>query len=200
METLPMLFAPTLRTRITKFLDDHGRAGRRHTLGGRRSSRPVLEVLEGRTLLSTDIVQNTADSGPGSLRATISLATPGDTIVFATGVTGTITLSSPLDIEKNLDIEGPGPASLTISGNKDVGVFIVGAINEATAATIAGLTIADGSAVIGGGGIENEGTLTVTNSTFSGNSASFAGGIFNSSGATLAVTSSTFSGNSVSEV
>jgi predicted outer membrane repeat protein len=197
METLPMLFSPTLRTRITNFLDDHGRAGRRHTLGGRRSSRPMLEVLEGRTLLSTDLVQNTEDSGPGSLRTTISLASPGDTIVFASGVTG-ITLSSPLDIEKDLDIEGPGPESLTISGNKDVGVFIVGATNDATVATIAGLTIADGSA-LDGGGINNGATLTVTNTTFSGNSATyFGGGIYN--GGTLTVTNSTFSGNSAPDL
>ncbi|MGD0947074.1 MAG: choice-of-anchor Q domain-containing protein [Candidatus Binatia bacterium] len=53
-----------------------------------------------------------------------------------------------------------------------------------------------------GGGIDNEGTLTVT-STFSGNSASagwqglgFGGGIFNDAGSTLTVTNSTFSGNS----
>ena len=193
-----MLFSPTLRTRITSFLDEHGRAGRRHTLGGRRSSRPRLEVLEGRTLLSTDVVQNTADSGPGSLRDTIGYANPGDTIVFAPGVTGTITLSSPLDIEKDLDIEGPGPESLTISGNKDVGVFVVGANNEATVATIAGLTIADGSA-LDGGGINNGGTLTVTNTTFSGNSASeFGGGIDNEFDDTATVTNCTFSGNSAS--
>ena len=58
-----------------------------------------------------------------------------------------------------------------------------------------------------GGGLFNDGTfiagsatVTVTNSTFSGNSASFGGGIFNdgenSGGATLIVTNSTFSGNS----
>ena len=59
------------------------------------------------------------------------------------------------------------------------------------------LTIADGSAPGEsiGGGILNDGTLTVTNSTFSDNFADEGGGIFNQSG-TLTVTNSTFSGNS----
>ena len=45
-----------------------------------------------------------------------------------------------------------------------------------------------------GGGIYNIGTLTVMNSTFSGNSAGGGGGIFNAG--TLTVTNSTFSGDS----
>jgi CSLREA domain-containing protein len=48
--------------------------------------------------------------------------------------------------------------------------------------------------VYGGGGIENSGTLTVTNSTLSGNSAGEGGGISNLG--TLTVTNSTLSGNS----
>jgi hypothetical protein len=48
-----------------------------------------------------------------------------------------------------------------------------------------------------GGGIDNHGTVTITNSTFSGNSAEAGsgGGIANSG--TLTITNSTFSGNSV---
>ena len=114
-----MPLSTALSARITNFLRERGRPGRRHTPGGRRSSRPRLEVLEDRTLLSTDIVTNTNDSGAGSLRATISSASPGDTIAFASGVTGTITLTSgELDINENLDIEGPGAGILTISGNR----------------------------------------------------------------------------------
>jgi predicted outer membrane repeat protein len=55
----------------------------------------------------------------------------------------------------------------------------------------------NGSDTIGGGGINNDGTLTVTNSTFSANSVSFCedgGGINNSR--TLTVTNTIFSGNS----
>ena len=59
------------------------------------------------------------------------------------------------------------------------------------------LTIADGfaGALVDGGGILNHGTLNVSNSTFSGNSAGAAGGgIANTN--TAVVSNSTFSGNS----
>ena len=60
------------------------------------------------------------------------------------------------------------------------------------------ITIADGSSAASGyygGGVECFGTLTVTNSTFSGNfSGSYGGGIFN--GGILTVTETTFSANS----
>ncbi|MDW8392512.1 MAG: hypothetical protein RMK84_20585, partial [Oscillochloridaceae bacterium] len=46
--------------------------------------------------------------------------------------------------------------------------------------------------------ILNKGTLTVTNSTFSGNSAAGLGGGIYNDGGTLTVTNSTFSGNSAS--
>ena len=48
---------------------------------------------------------------------------------------------------------------------------------------------------LGRGAIINDGTLTVSNSTFSGNSASFYGGAIGNVG-TLTVSNSTFSGNS----
>ena len=49
-----------------------------------------------------------------------------------------------------------------------------------------------------GGGIYNSGTLTITGSTLSGNSAYYGGGIYNTEGGTLTVTGSTLSGNSAS--
>src|SRR5690606_27869787 len=45
-------------------------------------------------------------------------------------------------------------------------------------------------------GIYNEGTLTINNSTFSGNSAVYGGGIYNYYSGTLTISNSTFSGNS----
>jgi len=187
-----MTLSTALSARITNDLRERGHPGRRPTLGGRRASRPRLEVLEDRTLLSIDVVSNINDSGMGSLRDTILNASPGDTIAFASGATGTINLiSNYLLISENLDIEGPGTDSLTISGNDANEVFNV---SSGVTATIAGLTIADGIS-IGGGGIYNGGTLTVTNSTLSGNSAVFdGGGIYNDG--TLTVTNSTLSGNS----
>src|SRR5439155_308357 len=47
-----------------------------------------------------------------------------------------------------------------------------------------------------GGGLDNEGgTVTISNSTFSGNSASYGGGLENGNG-TVSISNSTFSGNS----
>ena len=47
---------------------------------------PQVEGLEGRALLSTLTVMNSADNVAGSLRAEIAAAMPGDTIVFASSV------------------------------------------------------------------------------------------------------------------
>ncbi len=63
-------------------------------------------------------------------------------------------------------------------------------------ATFDDITITGGNVSGDGGGIFNDGTLTVTNSTFSGNSAVDGGGGIYNSGGTLTVTDSTFSGNS----
>src|SRR5689334_12815871 len=67
---------------------------------------------------ATLTVTNTNDNGAGSLRDAINAAAyEGDTINFAPGVSGTITLTGgQLTITKNLTINGPGANVLTISG------------------------------------------------------------------------------------
>jgi hypothetical protein len=168
--------------------------------------RPVLEVLEARNLRSTLTVTDALDtglSGDGSLRGEIAAAAAGDRIVFAGGLAGqTITLNAakgPLVLNKDLTIQGPGAGQLTISGNDATRVF---AIAAGATDTIAGLTIARGSAdglSFGGGGILNNGgaTLTLDGCTLSGNHADAGsqggGGITN--GGTLTVNDSTLSGN-----
>jgi hypothetical protein len=139
----------------------------------RRRFQPRLERFEDRTLLSTLTVLNTKDSGAGSLRAAIAAASSGDTIVFAPSVRQrTITLTSgELSITKSLDIEGPGAAQLTISGNHASRVFD---ISGGVTVTIAGLSIANGFAnsTDGGGAILNDGsTLTLSNDVLSNNQA-----------------------------
>jgi len=139
----------------------------------------------------TDTVTNAADSGAGSLRDTIAAASPGDTINFSLTLPATITLTSgELLISKNLMISGPGASSLAINGYSASRVFEIASGTVA----ISGLTIQNGSTDTGGG-IMNSGTLTLTNSIISGNSASFrGGGIYN--GGTLTMSDSTLSGNS----
>jgi hypothetical protein len=143
---------------------------------------------------ATLTVTNTNDSGAGSLRQAISNAASGDTINFSLPVGSTITLTSgELVIEKNLTINGPGANQLTVSGNNLTRVFnIVGNFNV----TLSGLTIANGQADDFGGGILNDrGTVNVTNSALSGNSAAISGGGIATTG-TMNVTGSTLSGNS----
>jgi hypothetical protein len=157
---------------------------------------------------TTIAVTNLNDSGPGSLRAAITNAASGQSSIvsFASGLSGTIPLQSTLSVcnGQTLTIQGPTASQIAVSGQNSVRVFYV---CPNTNVTISGLTIEDGLGsdagdfFFGGGGIANLGTLTVTNSTFSGNSsgsatgttAAWGGGILNL--ATLTVTNTTFSGN-----
>src|SRR5262249_6349271 len=110
-----------------------------------------------------------------------------DAIQFS--VTGTITLQSLLPfLTAAVTIQGPGASALSLSGNDQFEVFIVD-----------GVTALDGLSITHGksdwGGIVNYGTLTVSNSTFSGNAISgnnyFGGGGISNCG-TLTVRNSTF--------
>jgi fibronectin-binding autotransporter adhesin len=168
----------------------------------RRSASLFVEALEDRCVPATVVVNTLADSGLGSLRAAITVANdealhPGaDVITFAAGVTGTIVLDSALpDLSTKIDIQGPGASVLTVARSSaaltpDFRIFLV-----TSTVAISRLTLSNGNvAHSSGGGIRNEGTLTVTNSNLSGNSASLGGGIHNVGMLTLS--DSTLSGNS----
>jgi hypothetical protein len=161
-------------------------------------------------MLSTITVSNTADTGPGTLRAAIeqaNLDSAQDTIDFAPSVTGTITLSTALPaLSASMNIVGPVPSDLTVARSSALGtpLFNIFTVSAGAQVAISGLTITGGRGgvfVFGtftatlGGGIANAGTLTVTNSTISGNSVPEWGGGINNLG-TLTVTNSTISGNS----
>jgi predicted outer membrane repeat protein len=174
----------------------------------RRVFQPEVAALEDRWLLSTVKVTNNLDSGKGSLRAAITKASNGDSIVFSSSLNGqTITLTSgELVISKSLTIQGPGASQLAVSGGNASRVFEVdGAHYNAQAnVSLSGLAIAGGNGQGGtdpgyGGAIFNYGswaTLTLAGCTLSGNSAaSYGGAIYNEYG-TLTLSSSTLSGNS----
>ena len=187
----------SLADRITNSECDRGRHDRRHAAWGRRLPRPRLELLEDRPLLSIDIVENSNDSGPGSLRETIANASPGDTIEFDMTpghVTSPITLTSgSLDIGTDVDIVGPGASSLTVERDPALGSstqFSVFVVDSGATVGISGLTIAHGDAA-DGGGIDNVGTVTLTNSTLTDNSAVDGGGIYNSGTVTMSAVSLT---------
>jgi hypothetical protein len=208
---------------FTRFLRRLGR----DTRGNRKARpryRPRLDVLEDRTAPAV-LTVNTPDDettrdGSLSLREAIQVvnqpslyetltgaeqgqiftgANPlgtNDTILFDSSLNGqTITLGGQeLLISKNLNIIGPGAGNLTIDGNRANRIFENG--NPFGTVLIAGLTITNGK-TFGGGGISNNGTLTVANCTLASNTAVVStegGGIANDG--TLTVTNCTFSGNS----
>jgi CSLREA domain-containing protein len=123
-----------------------------------------------------------------------------DRVIFASWLpSGTITLTHGQltiandAIGSDLSIERLTGGGLTVTGNDTHRVFEIASGSEVT---INRLTIAAGDAGIKrvGGGILNDGTLALTNSTVSGNFAVWAGGgIFNDG--TLALTNSTVSTN-----
>lgn len=176
-------------------------------------------------------VSTTSDSGGGSLRDAIThaTATPGATIAFAIPGTGvqTITLATALPtIAAKLTIDATtqpgysGTPLIVIDGNNSVTDITV---NNGANARLRGLNITRGhgstgggvlnngtltldlssvtnsSAVSGpvsGGGIYNNGALIVIGSTISGNSADSGAGIFSTG--TLTLTASTVNANTAS--
>ena len=174
-------------------------------------SKLELITLEERITPAIYTVTNNNDLGLGSLRRAIvdaNLTLASDIIVFS-GVTGTITLSSalpPIDSTATagtLTITGPGSSSLTISGNNGISTrnFNIFTISAGGNLAISGVTVSGAITSGGGGAFSNDGTLNISNSTISGNSAtstSSGGGINNSFRGTLTVSNSTIFGNTAS--
>src|SRR5712692_3801918 len=92
----------------------------------------LLAITPASLPAATITVTSTADSGAGSLRATLASAADGDTINFA--VTGTILLTSgELEVSKSVNILGPGANNLALDGNQASRVLAVsGASNTVT--------------------------------------------------------------------
>ncbi len=142
-------------------------------------------------LTDTPLGKGSLSSGLTTLRDALAAIGSGGTITFSPNLAGTITLTQgELDINKNVTIQGLGANQLSISGNNKVEDF-----NIASGAnvTISGLTITEGAAA-NGGGILNNGTLTLNNDSFTNNAALGFGGAVNNNGV-LTINSSTFSHN-----
>jgi VCBS repeat-containing protein len=136
-----------------------------------------------------------------SLRGAITAANAnaGDDTIYLLGVSGTVNLTKALpDLSSNIDIEGPGADQLTVRRGDATGNYRIFTVPSGSVVSISGITISNGRAGIGGG-ISNNGTLTITASTVSGNSATIGnslGGGVNNFGGDLTITASTISGNS----
>ena len=150
---------------------------------------------------TTITVNNSNDSGPGSLRQALADATDGDTIDFDPALKGRIIAltTAELVINKSITISGPGANLLAVSRAEDATPFRIFNVVAGLTVVVQGITISNGSAPIFGcgGGILNAGsTLSVMNCAVSGNSTDgTGGGICAESNATLTIESSTLSGN-----
>ena len=156
---------------------------------------------------ATYVVDRVSDGNPsgqgqganlvGDLRYAISNALSGDRITIS--VSGTIHLAASLPVlTRNVCIQGPGADLVTVEGPGESSVFAVG---SGTTVTLSGVSITGGRG--NGGGIFNQGTLTLSNGTVGGNTAGdptngggTGAGIWNAVGATLTLNGSTVSDNS----
>jgi hypothetical protein len=115
----------------------------------------------------------------------------GDVISFA--CSGDLKLTSTLQINGSMTLDGSGQ-SVTLDGGDSVRVL---SVNSGVSFTLQALTIAHGSSGnLGGGGLYNNGTVSISNSTFANNSANggFGGGLYNNG--TVSISNSTFANNS----
>ena len=147
------------------------------------------------------VVTNTLDAGDGSLRKAIadSQAAGGpDRVLFQSGLTGTITLGSQLDITQPLEILGPGAGSLTVSGNDaNIVINIDSAVGDDV--KVSGLNLIDGHSTSDGGVIASvDADLTIQSSTISGGTADIGAGVYSNLGTTT-IYDSTISGNNATE-
>ncbi|MEJ7848827.1 MAG: right-handed parallel beta-helix repeat-containing protein [Pyrinomonadaceae bacterium] len=146
------------------------------------------------------VVVNSLNDNAGSLRLAARDACPGSTITFSNNLRGVILLTTPITIDNNLTIKGPGANELTLqkaitlegepqppsshrmfytgSGVTISGLTISGAnmsngtIDFVAIQNFGDLTISDSSIINhkAGGAIVSNGNLTVNNSTISNNS------------------------------
>ena len=164
----------------------------------RRRFGPLMTELESRQLLSGATVVTNADSGPGSLRAAIETAVPGEVITFARSLRGqTIALASPLVVGESLTITG-FPQGPTISGNGSTEIFT---ISSGVSVSLNTLKLANGNASRGGA-IDNAGNLSIKSSVLLNNqaigdaaTAGSGGAIFNESGSSLTLVNTRLTGN-----
>jgi hypothetical protein len=158
-------------------------------------------------------VTTASDSGPGSLRAALAAVADGDTISFSPRLNGTpiVLTSGEIDTAKSYTIAGNGANQTIIDGNHANRVLAV----VAGTVTISGVTVRNGSVALVGvnvssaGGLLVEGgaSLTVRNSTITGNAvkASASGatalgaGLTALSGGQLTIVGSTVSGNTATQ-
>jgi hypothetical protein len=145
-------------------------------------------------------VTNLDDHGTGSLRDAIGQANAAanpDQIVFHSGLSGQITLEQELTVTSPVDITGPGPGVVTISGDDKSRILHVTGAPDA-GGTLSDLTLAHGSASEGGAVYVDSGGLTISESVVRDSHAIDGGGVWvsaDNNDARVSVVRSTVTGN-----
>ena len=165
------------------------------TLTGRYltpSGGSTINITNGNLAINLNAVNPNPTPPAGTIQNAI------DAVGNVTGTTtinlGAGTYTEPVTINKPLTLIGAGAGVTTVSGNNTSRVLDISSSGNVT---LDNLTIANGNAADDtGGGIRylGTGTLNVTNSSVSGNTAGSSGGIFAVDG-TLTLTNSTVSNN-----
>jgi hypothetical protein len=147
--------------------------------------------------LSTLTVTSSGDNVTqrGTLRYDVAHAQSGDTILVTAAVMNPIVLThGELVLSQNVTITSVPAQTPTISGDGNSRIFEIAA---GASVTLSDLNLIDGVANYDeGGAIRNRGTLTVSGSSFTSNSALEGGGLFNDGGATATVSGCRFTSNS----
>ena len=132
--------------------------------------------------------------GDCSLREAIIYSLSGQSIGFAPELTGVIDITSlgSIEIGHDVTIIGPGVNTLTITGLYPGSLMY---IDPEASTIISGLTFASADAMDDGGAIQNNGSLTISDSVFRGNVTGGAGGAVADNGDALIIRNSSFIGN-----
>lgn len=125
---------------------------------------------------ATLFVTNSSDSGAGSFRDQVQMATSGDTIQFS--IQGVIKVDSFIRLDKDLVIIGPGINVLSLDGQQQSRILQVEAFQKVK---ISNLHFQNGNSEnltsTGGAAIQAVGDLELSNCLFEGNIGEYGGGL-----------------------
>jgi CSLREA domain-containing protein len=162
------------------------------TFGDENGGGTDCSLREAILAANTDSAFGGCPAGGGADTIPLGAGTYG--LSIPPGTTGDGSLEGDLDVAGPLTITHTGLAPAVIDGG---GIDRVVQVLPTGDLTASGLTIRNGRTTQSGAGIRNEGNLNLSNATLTGNetTASFGGGIANTSTGTLVLTDVTISGN-----
>ncbi|MCL4256298.1 MAG: hypothetical protein KJ043_21250, partial [Anaerolineae bacterium] len=153
------------------------------------SSMAVLPVYAG----DATVTDCTNFTGAGTISQAVADANNGGGTISVT-CTGTIIFEDELTITADVILNNDGGGEVIFDETGDDNRFFF--VDDGVSLTLNGFILQNGNSLNDfGGAIYNyNGTLTISNSTFMGNSADFGGGAITNFG-TLTISNSTFTGN-----